>query len=226
MSTLLSASVMCADLMRLPETFKTLDGAGVNRYHWDIMDGQFVPNFALTPLMMGMARGLTDTPFEAHLMIANPEPYIEMTAKAGAELIIVHAEPTRHLGRVLGQIKAAGCKAGVALNPATPPHLLRYVLTEISTVLVMTVEPGFAGGAFVRAVVPKVREVRALIDELRAPVEIAVDGHINGGTIPECARAGANVFVLGSTGLFNQADLGSALAEARRAAQGSRQGLA
>lgn len=219
MKSIFSASVMCADLTRLSEQFRALDSAGIDRYHWDMMDGQFVPNFALTPLMMGMARRLSSTPFEAHLMIASPERYIEMTAAAGADRIIVHAETTNHIRRVIQQIRALGVQAGIALNPATPPDLLRYILPEISTVLCMTVDPGFAGQAFVRPVLEKIRTVRQMIEEMRLTVEIEVDGNINAETIPDCTRAGASVFVLGSTGLFNQSDFGVALANLNPLAQ-------
>jgi ribulose-phosphate 3-epimerase len=211
----LCASVMCADLTRLADQVRVLDAAGIDRYHWDIMDGRFVPNFALTPLLMEMARGLTATPFEAHLMIEAPEHYIDMTAKAGANRIIIHAETTHHIRRAIQHIRAAGAQAGVAINPATPPDLLRYVLPEVSTVLCMTVDPGFAGQPFARPVLEKIRTVRQMIDDLRLAVEIEVDGNINAETIPDCARAGARAFVLGSTGLFNQDDFAAALRKLR-----------
>ncbi len=218
MSVVLSASVMCADFKKLPEIFRALDAGGVDRFHFDIMDGHFVPNLALSPLIMGMTRDLTKTPFEAHLMVERPELFVEMTAQAGAELIIVHAEATIALRRVIGQIRKAGCRAGVAINPTTPPDMLQYVLPDVSNVLLMTVDAGFAGQPFTPTVVEKIRQVREMINDARLGIEIEVDGGINAATIPDCVRAGARVLVLGSTGLFNVADLGASLQATRKLA--------
>ncbi len=222
MVAVLSASVMCADFKRLPEQFQKLDEGGIDRYHFDIMDGHLVPNFALSPLIMGSLRDLTQTPFEAHLMIEQPEHFLEATAQAGAQIIIVHAEATIHLRRVISQITKLGCRAGIAMNPTTPPDMLRYVLPDVSTVLLMTVDAGFAGQAFAPTVLEKIREVREMITDQRLSIEIEVDGGINPRTIPDCVRAGADVLVLGSTGLFNEPDLAESVRTTRHLADGAR----
>lgn len=221
MPVVLSASVMCADFKKVPEQFSALDQGGIDRYHFDIMDGHLVPNLALSPLIMGSLRDLTKTPFEAHLMIEQPEHFIEATVQAGAQLIIVHAEATIHLRRVISQIRKAGCLAGVAMNPTTPPDMLRYVLPDVSTVLLMTVDAGFAGQPFALTVLEKIRAVRNLIKEQRLAIEIEVDGSINPQTIPDCVRAGADVLVLGSTGLFNESNLAASVRATRQLANGA-----
>lgn len=222
MPIILSASVMCADFKQLPEQLRTLDVGGINRYHFDIMDGHFVPNFALSPLIMASIRDLTPTPFEAHLMIEQPEHFIDAVAQAGAELIIVHAEATIHLRRVISQIRKAGCRAGIAMNPTTAPGMLQYVLPDVSNVLLMTVDAGFAGQPFAATVLDKIREVREIVRDQRLAIEIEVDGGINAQTIPDCVRAGADVLVLGSTGLFNEPDLAASVQTTRQLATGSR----
>ncbi len=223
MNTLFAASLAQADFKKLPEQIRALDMVGIDRYHFDVMDGHFVPTFALSPAIMASLRGLTQTSFEAHLMIEHPEHFIEMTAQAGAAAIIVHAEATIQLRRVISQIRKAGCRAGVAINPTTPPDALSYVLPDIASVLLLSADAGFAEQPFAESVIDKIREVRDMITDQRLAVEIEVDGGINAETIPACVRAGANTLVLGMSGLFGQPDLTAAIRAVHQIALSARQ---
>lgn len=215
----LSASVMCADFRRLGEQFHELDEAGIDCYHFDVIDGHFAPNFCLSPGIISSLRGATDKPFEAHLMVEEPDRFIDAFAEAGCQLIIIHQEVTIHLRRLVQQIRRAGCQAGVALNPVTPLEPLQHVLGDLSQVLLMTVDAGFAAQPFARSVLPKIETLHQQIEAEKLDVAISVDGGINPRTIPECIQAGARVLVLGSTGLFNEADIPAALRSIRAQAE-------
>lgn len=176
--------------------------AGVDRIQWDVMDGRFVPNLTFGPDVIAACRRVVDTPFEAHLMVVEPDRLLERCVEAGCELVIVHAEASVHLHRTLRRIRELGARAGVALNPHTPECLIADVLAETDLVLVMTVNPGFGGQAYIPEMEPKIARVRRLIDGSGAPIELEVDGGISDVTIGGAAAAGADVFISGSW-LFN-----------------------
>jgi len=188
-------SILSADVTRLGEQVKEAEQAGADRIQVDVMDGHFVPNLTFGPLVVEAIRRVTKLPIEAHLMIENPELFIEAFAKAGATLIEVQVESTTSLYRTVMQIKELGAKAGVAINPATPVEALREILPYITTVNVMTVEPGFGGQKFITSSPEKIRRVRAMSQE----IEIEVDGGIDAKTAPEVVKAGATVLVAGNS---------------------------
>jgi ribulose-phosphate 3-epimerase len=198
----LSASILSADFGRLAEQVKEAENAGVDWIHVDVMDGHFVPNITIGPAVTKALKKVTGLPLDVHLMISNPENYVEDFVKAGADWLGVHVEATVHLERLIQQIKEAGAKATVTLNPATPLNCLEYVLKEVDMVLLMTVNPGFSGQKFIPAVLPKIRRLRQMIDEQNLATIIQVDGGVHVDTIKDLSAAGADVFVSGS-GLFN-----------------------
>ena len=198
----LSVSILSADFGRLAEQVQEAEDAGVDWIHVDVMDGHFVPNITIGPAVTKALRKATPLPLDVHLMISNPERYVEAFVKAGADWLGIHVEATMHLERLIQQIKEAGAKATVTLNPATPLDCLEYVLKEVDMVLLMTVNPGFSGQKFIPAVLPKVRRLRQMIDEQKLDTLIQVDGGVHVNTIGDLSAAGADVFVSGS-GLFN-----------------------
>jgi ribulose-phosphate 3-epimerase len=214
----LAASLMCGDYRRLGDQIRELDAAGIDRYHLDVMDGHFVPNLGLGPELIACLRSETDKPFDAHLQIAEPERFVDLFARAGCETLIVHQEASHHLRRLVAQIRDAGCEPGIALNPATPIDALPHLLADLSQVIVMTVDAGFAGQPFTWTVMPKMAAVHARIAELGSAARICADGGINLRTIPDVVRAGSRILVLGSTGLFGEPDLGVALHAIRQQA--------
>jgi ribulose-phosphate 3-epimerase len=211
-------SVLPADLARLGEEVVALQEAGVDRIQWDVMDGRFVPNLTFGADVIAAARAHVEVPFEAHLMVHEPSWMIPALVDAGCELLIVHAESVTHLHRVLGQVLERGARAAVALTPASPPEAVEYVLDLVSMVLVMTVNPGFGGQRYIPTMEPKIERLRSIVLERELDVDIEVDGGVGPATIGGAARAGANVFVAGSSLFADAAGLGHAVAELRRLA--------
>ncbi len=195
---LIVPSILAADFARLGQQVEEAEAAGADRIQVDVMDGRFVPNITVGPLIVEAVRRHTSLPIEAHLMIVEPERYLEDFADAGADLIIVHQEASTHLRRSIQQIRALGKRVGVAINPATPLVMLQEVLTDIDLALCMTVNPGFGGQTFIRETLPKITRLRAMIQQHGATCDLEVDGGIGPNTVYDAVRAGANVLVAGS----------------------------
>ncbi|MGI8709619.1 MAG: ribulose-phosphate 3-epimerase [Acidimicrobiales bacterium] len=215
----IAPSVLPADFSRLGEACTALQAAGVDRIQWDVMDGQFVPNLTFGPDVIAACRPCATVPFEAHLMVNTPEVLLERYVEAGCELLIVHAESTGHLHRCLGQVREAGARAAVALNPATPVDAVSHVLDLVDMVLIMTVNPGFGGQAYLSSMEPKVAELRALILDRGLDVDVEVDGGIAPETVAGAVAAGANVLVAGSALFRDPEGLGHAVSELRSRAE-------
>ena len=192
----IAPSILSADFARLGEEVRALDAAGADYLHIDIMDGHFVPNISFGPLVVQAIRKLTTKPFDVHLMIAPVDFYVPAFAKAGADIITVHAEAGPHLHRTLQAIRAEGKKAGVAINPATPVSALEHVIGDIDLLLIMSVNPGFGGQSFIPEALLKIRQARALIGN--RPIDLEVDGGVSADNAAAVAAAGANVFVAGN----------------------------
>jgi ribulose-phosphate 3-epimerase len=214
-------SVLPADFARLGEEVAALEAAGVDRIQWDVMDGVFVPNLTVGPDVIAATRSYASVPFEAHLMVVEPERLLHRYVEAGCELLIVHAESTTHLHRTLAQVADLGARPAVALNPATPVSAVAHVLDLVEMVLVMTVNPGFGGQAYLRSMEPKVSELAALIEAAGVDVDIEVDGGISPDTVAGAAGAGANVLVAGSALYRDPEGLGHAVADLRSRAVGA-----
>jgi ribulose-phosphate 3-epimerase len=194
----IAPSILSADFSRLGDEVRAIDVAGADYVHIDVMDGHFVPNITIGPLVVDAVRPVTELPLDVHLMIENPDQYIPDFARVGADIIVVHAEAVRHLHRTVQLIKSLGKKAGVSLNPATSLSALDIILPDLDLVLLMTVNPGFGGQSFIESSLPKITELRRRIDELDLPIELEVDGGVKVDNIEEIAAAGADVFVAGS----------------------------
>jgi ribulose-phosphate 3-epimerase len=194
----IAPSILASDFARLGEEVRAVEAAGADYVHVDVMDGRFVPNITLGPPIVAAIRQATKLPLDVHLMIVEPERYIDEFARAGADLISVHLEATPHLHRLVQQIRHAGKRPAVALNPHSPIDGLDVVLPDLDMVLLMSVNPGFGGQQFIEAVVPKIRALRAEIDQRKLAVDIEVDGGIDPHTAPTVVAAGATVLVAGS----------------------------
>jgi ribulose-phosphate 3-epimerase len=210
-------SILSADFSRLGEEIKAVEAAGADLIHIDVMDGHFVPNITIGPLIVQACRKATKLPLDVHLMIENPELYIADFAKAGADYITVHAEAARHLHRLVQSIREhKGVKAGVSLNPATPLEELDYILDELDLVLIMSVNPGFGGQAFIPSALRKIRELRQLINDRKLSVEIEVAGGVKAENAAAIAGAGADILVAGSA-VYGAKDYAAAIREIRAA---------
>ncbi|HSH69388.1 MAG TPA: ribulose-phosphate 3-epimerase [Deferrisomatales bacterium] len=212
----IAPSILSADFCRLGAEVTAIDRAGADWIHVDVMDGRFVPNLTIGPPVVRCVRGVTERPLDVHLMIVEPERYVEAFAAAGADVLTVHAETCPHLHRNLQQIRDLGVCPGVSLNPATPVTAVEHVLEELDLVLVMSVNPGFGGQAFLPAVLPKIEHLRRLREQRGLGFRIQVDGGITAATVGGCFAAGADAFVAGSF-VFGSADYATPIAALRSA---------
>jgi ribulose-phosphate 3-epimerase len=214
----IAPSILSADFARLGQQVQAVEAGGADWIHVDVMDGRFVPNLTIGPLVVEAVRRVTQLPLDVHLMIVEPERYIEAFVEAGADLVSVHVETCPHLHRTLHQIREAGALASAVLNPGTPAQAVEPVLGDLDQVLVMTVNPGFGGQEFIEGVLPKLATLRRWIDERGLPVALEVDGGISKRTIARARAAGADVFVAGSA-IFRESDTAAAIAALRDAAK-------
>jgi ribulose-phosphate 3-epimerase len=211
---LIAPSILSSDFSRLAEEVKAVESAGADWIHVDVMDGHFVPNITIGPVVVKALREVTQLPLDVHLMIENPDQYIEEFAKAGSTYLTVHQEACSHLHRTIQAIKDLGVKAGVALNPTTPVSTLEWILEDLELVLIMSVNPGFGGQKFIPQAIEKVRSLKSMIDAKNAAMPIGVDGGINEQTIQPVAKAGANMFVAGSA-IFGSPDYAETISNFR-----------
>ena len=211
----IAPSILSADFARLGEEVQAVEAAGADYIHIDVMDGRFVPNITIGPLVVEAVRKVTPLPLDVHLMIAEPDRYIADFANAGADIIVVHAEATNHLHRTVQLIKSFGKRAGVSLNPATSLHALDHILEDLDLVLLMTVNPGFGGQSFIEACIPKIQALRGILDKKGLDTELEVDGGVKTSNIDRIAHAGADVFVAGSA-VFGSDDYTATISELKR----------
>lgn len=214
---MIAPSILSADFAKLGEEISKVVADGADVIHIDVMDGHFVPNITIGPLIVAAVRKITEAPLDVHLMISNPDNYIEAFAEAGADWITVHVETCYHLHRSIHAIKQLGKKAGAVLNPATPLTSLEYILDELDLVMLMSVNPGFGGQKFIRSAIEKTRKLKKMIDDRGLQVGIEIDGGVSPATISEIAQAGANIFVAGSA-VFGQKDYAKEISELKRLA--------
>lgn len=214
----IAPSILSADFARLGDEVRAVAAAGADYIHIDVMDGHFVPNITIGPLVVEAVRKVTHLPLDVHLMIEDPDRYIPDFATAGADIIVVHAEATNHLHRTVQLIKSLGKKAGVSLNPASSLHYLDHILDELDLVLLMTVNPGFGGQAFIDSCLAKIHALRGMLDKRGLETELEVDGGVKTDNIEQISRAGADVFVAGSA-VFGSADYAATIAELKRRAK-------
>jgi ribulose-phosphate 3-epimerase len=200
----IAPSILSADFTRLGDEIKAVEKAGADYIHIDVMDGHFVPNITVGPMIVAAARRITALPLDVHLMISDPDRFIDEFIASGASIVTVHAETLAHLHRTIQHLKNNGVRASVSLNPATPLDMLEYVLDDLDMVLLMTVNPGFGAQEFIPQVIPKVQRLRETIDKRGLDIEIEVDGGISPETISRVSSAGATVFVAGSAIFFSK----------------------
>ena len=212
LKTMIAPSILSADFTRLGEEITAVAKGGADVIHIDVMDGHFVPNITIGPLVVQAVRRITDLPLDVHLMIENADAYLEDFAKAGADWITVHVETGYHLHRTIHRIKELGKKAGAVLNPATPLSSLEEILPDLDLVMLMTVNPGFGGQSFIESSLAKIRQLKKMIDDRGLRVGIEVDGGVSPKTIGAIAAAGANIFVAGSA-VFGKDDYAKVIAE-------------
>jgi ribulose-phosphate 3-epimerase len=217
---LIAPSILSADFSRLGQQVAEAEAAAADYIHVDVMDGHFVPNITLGPLVVRAVRRATKLPLDVHLMIEAPERYLQAFREAGADHLIVHVETCPHLHRTIQQIKEMGCRAGVTLNPGTPATTLEEILPYVGQVLVMTVNPGFGGQVFIETMLSKIRRIRAMLDELGSRAELEVDGGIDLETAPLVVEAGARVLVAGSAVFGAKEGIAKAIGVLRAAANG------
>ena len=220
----IAPSILSADFARLGEAVQAAEATGVDRLHVDVMDGHFVPNITIGPLVVRALRRVTDLRLDTHLMIAAPERYLEAFAPAAASGLIVHVETCPHLHRTIQQIKELGIRAGVTLNPATPLVSLEEILSEVDMVLVMSVNPGFGGQSYIPSSTARIARVRAMLDDIGSPAELEVDGGVNPDTIAEAVEAGATVLVAGSAVFNGEGTVGENIRRLREAARQKHKG--
>ncbi len=211
-------SILPADFSKLGDELQMLEKAGADRIHWDVMDGNFVPNLTIGPDVVSSCRESVEIPFEAHLMVEDPDLLAPLYIRAGCELIMLHVESTKHLDRSLNEILELGGKAGVTLNPATPIENIKHVLHLVDQVLIMSVNPGFGGQKYLASQEAKIRKVGAWISEQSLDIDIEIDGGISASTIAQATDAGANVFVAGSAVFSHPEGVESAISELRETA--------
>jgi ribulose-phosphate 3-epimerase len=211
---LIAPSILSADFSRLGEEVKAVEAAGADWIHVDVMDGHFVPNITIGPLVVEAVRRVTQLPLDVHLMIEDPDQYLEAFAQAGSTYLTVHPEACYHVHRTIQAIKDLGVKAGVALNPATPLSALDWILEDVDLVLVMSVNPGFGGQTFISSAISKIRDLKAMVHSKNPDVVIAVDGGVNQETIRSVSEAGADAFVAGSA-IFGSSDYGETIRKFR-----------
>lgn len=214
----IAPSILAADFSKLGEEVREVEKAGADWIHIDVMDGHFVPNITMGPIVVDALRPLTKLPLDVHLMIEDPDRYIEDFAKAGADWITVHVEAATHLHRTIQLIRSFGVKPGVVLNPHTPIESIQHILEDVDMVLFMTVNPGFGGQKFIHSVIPKVEQLAKIVKDKGLSIEIQIDGGINEETIVLCAKAGATVFVAGSA-IYGKEDRTQALQSIKRAGE-------